>query len=118
MIPVQSVFVLQIGHQLSRFHRAQLRRFVMDRPVIPYDPVDTPQGAGTGRLMQISFYRIVPQIVGQEAGVLKNTSVHVDNVERSIRCIVDVDRSEPLVGGGQKLRSEERRGGKEGRSRR
>ena len=55
------------------------------------------------RCVQLARQDVIAQVHGGRRPVLDHAAIHVDDVERAVGSVGDVDRPEALVGGGQEL---------------
>ena len=64
---------------------------------------DAPDAAAVDGLLQLAVLDVRDEVVRQEALVLDDPAVHIDDVDRAVGAVDDLDRPETLVGRSQEL---------------
>jgi hypothetical protein len=91
----------KVFNPLLRQHLAELWHFVINSPVIPYDPVYSSEF--TSGNMKIMFSSLVSQVVGKMRCMFKDAPVHIYNITATIRLIIDIHRAKSFIRRGEKF---------------
>src|SRR4026209_1356223 len=83
-----------------RVRRARDLRNTRRRLVNRDDAVDASVVVGAFELVRLD---LLTEVRGDQAVVLDDATIHVEDVERAVRTGAEVDRTEPLVGRGDEV---------------
>ena len=100
-VATNSVSFGQCGDELERRRRFERRVGARTRPL----RCDAPDAALADRLLQLSVLDLLPQERRDEVLVLDHASSHVDDIQRAIGPLRQVDRPEAFVRRSQELRA-------------
>ncbi len=76
------------------------RRTAVARRRLVHHAIDA---AEPGRQLEIALFDLIAEIFGDVAPLLNDAAVHVDDIERAVRGVAQIDGAEPLVGGREEV---------------
>ncbi len=93
----------QIPDDFKGFFFTEFRCIVIDIAILPDNSVNATELSESRRFVETLFHSIFSQVIGKKTGMLEQPAIHVNHIDRSVGCIVQINRPESFISSGQEF---------------